>query len=160
MSNIRNLFTYLADLPVTFKDEAGSMVTPTGYDLPELKKHWERPDMPCRLILPMEEYNAVSAGVFEPMNAGTSTGGEMGWNVVDLMLYQKTGQTRGLQDVLPDLVSYMGAYVHAILGNNQPVPGFRMQSVAPNAGVYEFPVGSGQTYYGVEAQVSYIELLQ
>jgi len=160
MSGVRGLYGALADISMTFLTEAGAQQVVTGYDLHELKEKWERPDLPCRLILPMEEYNAVSAGVPEPMSVG-STGvlGLMTWNVVDLMLWKEVGQGRGLQDHLPDMVRYAGQYIEQIMNHTNPMPHMQLARVAPNIGVYEFPVGTDRKYYGVEVQLSFEEII-
>ncbi len=160
MSNIRALYTALAALSMNFTNEASTTTSVTAYDLDELKGRYEKPDLPARILLPMEEYNAANAGVPEMMNAGSSgVGAEMGWNVIDLYLHARTGQGRGLLDMLPDLVRYAGNYVEVLLDNRAPAAQVDLQSLTPVIGVYEFPVGSESHYLGVECRLSFRELI-
>lgn len=160
MSNIRALYTALAALNLDYTDEAAGTTIVTAYDLDELKNNYENPDLPARVLLPMEEYNASNAGVEELMNAGQSgVGGEMLWNITDLYLHSRTGQGTGLMDVLPDLVRYAGNYVEVLLDNRSPAAGLDLQTLTPVVGVYEFPVDSAVSYLGVEVQLVYRELI-
>ncbi len=160
MSNIRALYTALAALDLDFANEASGTTSVAAYDLDELKSGYEKPDLPARILLPMEEYGAANAGVDELMNAGSSgVGGEMRWNVIDLYLHVRSGQGRGLLDVLPDLVRYAGNYVETLLDNRAPAAGLDLQALTPVIGVYEFPVGSEAQYLGVEVQLTFRELI-
>lgn len=160
MSNIRALYTALAALDMDFINEASGSTLVTAYDLDELKGSYENPDLPARVLLPMEEYNGVNPGVPELMNAGsTNVGGEMSWNVIDLYLHASTGQGRGLLDYLPDLVRYAGNYVEVMLDARAPVAGLELMSFTPLIGVYEFPVGGERHYLGVECQLTFRELV-
>ncbi len=71
----------------------------------------------------------------------------------------RSGQGRGLLDVLPDLVRYAGHYVETLLDNRAPAAGLDLQSLTPVIGVYEFPVGSEAQYLGVEVQLIFRELI-
>jgi hypothetical protein len=160
VSNIRALYTALAGLDMSFAPEAGGSTSVAAYDLDDLKGRYEKPDLPARVLLPMEEYNAASPGVPELMNAGsTGVGGELSWNVIDLYLHARTGQGRGLLDYLPDLVRYAGNYIEVMLDTRAPTVGIELMSLTPLIGVYEFPVGGERHYLGVECQLTFRELI-
>ena len=159
MSNLRALYTAIAGIDVVFTAEAGGSVTPTVYDLHELPNTAETADLPLRVLLPLEEWGG-DGPVMELLSTGISgVSGAMTWNVVDLMLYEVVGQTRGMLDVLADLVRYAGAYSEMIMDNRKPVTQTRLKGVAIRPGVYEWPMGSGRSYFGVECGLVFEELI-
>ena len=82
------------------------------------------------------------------------------WNVTDLMLWEAVGQQRGLLDVLPDLVRYCGAYAEAVLDARVPATNITLATVPGlRPGVFEWPLGSGRQFFGVEVLLSYQELI-
>ena len=158
MSNIRSLYTALAGINITFTTEAGSNATPVAYDLNSLPRGIKTGHLPCRLLLPTEEWEG--GGGLEIMSMGTATAsGEMVWNVTDLMLWKAVGQGRGLMDALPDLVRYAGAYVEALIQNRNITPNTRLRSLNVRPGVFQYPLGSNSHFFGVEVNLTFAELI-
>ena len=159
MSNLRALYTAIAGIDLAFTAEAGGSVTPTVYDLHELPNTAETADLPMRVLLPLEEWGGEGP-TFDMISVGTSSvSGLMFWNVVDLMLYDAVGQTRGMLDILADLVRYSAAYVDMLANNRVPTANIQLMNVAIRPGVYEWPIQSGRSYFGVECALVYQELI-
>ena len=158
MSNIRSLYTALAALDITFTTEAGGNSTPTGYDLDSLLQSVDTAQLPCRLLLPTEEYGSDGQGM-ELLAAGNGGSAEVMWNITDLMLWEPVGQTRGFLDVLPDLVRYCGQYASVLLDNRTPATNIQFMTVSFRPGVFTYPLGGNRSYFGVEVLSTWRELI-
>lgn len=159
MSNIRSAYGALADISMNFTNEAGGTTTVTADDLHELKDHYEAADLPKRVLLPTQEYNNNNPGAFEMGSAGT-TGvfAEMMWAATDLLLFEEAGLGL-IEEHLPDMVRYAGNYIETIQDNRAIATNIEIMSHVPLWGTYEYPVGSGQQYHGVEIQIVMRELI-
>jgi hypothetical protein len=160
-SSIRTLFTNLAAVSVTYTNTRGTSVTIEGRDLNKLPPVITTASLPTRILMPTESWGSEGSSL-ERISVGTaSPGALMTWNVTDLYLHEAVGQDRGLQVVLPDLVLYCGAYVDMILTSaaGALATGMSMSGLSVAAGIYEYPLGSGTSFFGVECTSTWIELL-
>jgi hypothetical protein len=147
MSVIRNIYNALEDVTVT----TTSGVTPTAYDLDELKEGITTADLPCRLLLPLGSSPGEGR---EGQFIAVGTTMAIVWQVNDLMLWQASEQGRGLQEFAPEIVDYCGKYLDAMRTFRKPYGSSALESVNMNPGEYEWPTGSGRYYAGVLCQLS------
>lgn len=150
MSAIADIYAALAAKSVTAASK-----TPTVYSLAALKKSAETADLPLRLLLPFSGRGPGRDGQF--ISLGTLT--SITWRITDLCLWEPVAQTLGIAEVSPDIIAYAGAYLDMIRTFRAPttqshITGF---SIAPD--VYQWPVGSGRWYYGVEVVLEIEEVL-
>ena len=160
-SSIRTLFTNLAALTVTYTNERGDSVVVKCLDLSKLQEKITTGSLPIRMLMPTEAWGS-SGSSLERISVGTvNPGGLMTWNITDLFLLEAVGQDRGIMVSLPDLVRYSGAYVDTVLTSMTGAlsTGMTMVGLAVTAGIYEYPLGSGASFFGVEATSSWSELL-
>lgn len=152
MSNFRTVFTNLAALSVTV-----SGTTPQAFDLSATPLDVNPAKMPCRILLPMgaEAAQGHSFQFTEFLNSQTA---EAIWHITDLCLWASISSGRGILTYAPTLASYAAAYIEVLRANWQIANYCQVISASCNLGVYEFPVGSGQYYYGVECTVDVQEL--
>jgi hypothetical protein len=149
MSNLRTIYTALANVPVALN---GSVVT--ALDVDKLPETVAAANLPLRLIMPLGTRPDARAMTFESLN-GVSTAE---WRITDLFLLQTTAQ-RKLEQVAPDLANYMAAYVTA-LSKARALAGALIENVSVTAGVYVYPAQSNATYFGVEATVTVREIVR
>ena len=159
MSSIRTLFTNLAALPITYTSEKGQSKSILGLDLNKAPAVLVAAALPKRVLLPTEAWGSEGSAM-ERISVGTANPGAlMTWNVTDMFLLQGVALGSGLADFLPDLVRYSGGYVTTLLGSILLATGMTLNGLTVTAGVYEYPMGSGNNYYGVEARTTWTELL-
>lgn len=151
MSIITSIYAALAAAPVTVNG-----VTPTAYTPDTLPASAETATLPCRVLDP---FNVGDDGQYSFVAYGTTA--TVHWTIVDLMLWEQVGQTRGPLDVALSLAAYCGAYAEMLRTHRGIVPGGQaaIQQATPRIGVYEWPRGSTVMYYGVEVTLSIEEIL-
>jgi hypothetical protein len=160
-STIRTLFTNLAGLSIVYVNTRGTTLTIEGRDLNKLPPNIVTANLPTRILMPTESWGSEGSSL-ERISVGTaSPGALMTWNVTDLYLHEAVGQDRGLQVLLPDLVLYCGAYVDTMLTSAAGAfaAGMSLSGLNVAAGIYEYPLGSGTSFFGVECTSTWIELL-
>lgn len=160
MSDVRALYSALAELVVSFKNEEGRDVSITGRDLHKMKTN-EIGALPVRILTPFKERGS-GASDLRLLTVGTSNVfGTMTWRIADIMLLCEAGERYGIYKVLPDLVRYSGAYAERIAdaGADLGIGTMTYTGLQLDAALIEWPMGSGQEYYGVEAILSYEELI-
>jgi hypothetical protein len=125
-------------------------------DLHELPTQPASPDMPVRLLLPvgrrasgdLDEFNSFGAG-------GVAT---IVWRVTDLLLWRASGKgARNVLDVAEPLVEYMGVY--AQMARTLRYRKWSATGLQMTPGSWEYPLGSGTLYDGVECVVTFNEIL-
>lgn len=150
-SRLADIFAALAALPVNVN---GASVP--AYGLDALPNSVAAAALPCRLLLPLGtrvEGRSVSfttvgnAGVVVPQ-----------WRITDLLLWKPTAQGRGLNDVAPDLIAYMAAYVDA-LRSTRRFAGAEVIDAAFEPSVYTYPAGGTKDYWGVEVVLQIKEIV-
>lgn len=148
-------------LRTTIYPAIGNMVvtlnaaTVTAYNLDALPNSIQTAHLPCRLLLPTNQMQTGRNA--QPVTFGTNGVWSVVWNVVDLVLLETAGQTRGLLDVAGDIVEYEAAYLSSLsalaIGNSITVEGAQL-----DPGVFEYPTGGGVFFFGVQVTVNVKEL--
>jgi len=156
---LRQLYTALAGMAVSFTGEDGADYTVTAKDLHQLPKRLQTGHLPLRLLLPSEAYDARGGELLAIGAGAEAAAGEVQWVIADLMLWEAAGQRSGLKDIYPDLVRYAGAYAETIMQNRAPVTGVSLISLSIGVGAYEYPLGSGDLWHGVECILLWREIL-
>lgn len=139
--------------------------TPTVYGLTGLPNTVASANLPCRILLDLANAGEGQSMEFFSINSGISGGGAqyVDWQLSDLLLYLPQAQGLGVKQVAVALVDYTGAYVDACRSNRglvntatneANVTGLR---VAP--GIYEYPVSSGNFYWGCMATLTIREII-
>jgi hypothetical protein len=112
---------------------------------------------PARIISPLakkdEGENAVQ---FTIGNQYT-----VNWTITDLLLFRPVKDGTGLEYNMPHLVDYMGKYIDAIRANNKLsfAKHVAITSAKIEVGVYEYPVGSENWYYGCMGTLKVTEII-
>lgn len=153
MSVITSIYAAIAAKTVT----TTKGVTPTTYDLDELKNSVDTAITPCRLLLPIGDDTPGDGREGAFVAIGTSM--TIVWQINDLMLLKPTEQGLGLKDFAYELVDYCGKYLDAMRDLKCPVANTSLESVRMLPGIYEWPMGSGRNYSGVLCQLSIREHL-
>ena len=160
MSDIRSLYAALADLEIAFTDEEGNAQTILGRDLHEVRED-ESIAVPIRVLAPFKERGSGASDLTLLTVGVTDVFGTMTWRIADLFLWKETGEDYGIAWILPDLVRYAGAYAEKIAdaGRDLGIGTMTFQSLTLDAAVIEWPMQSGDEYFGVEAVIAYEELI-
>jgi len=159
MSSIRTLYATLADTAIAYTNEAGASISVTARDLHEVKV--EEMEPPVRILMPYRERSAGGSDL-RLLTVGTSSVfGEVEWAISDLFLLARSGSGYGVHDYLPDLVRYAGAYAEKIAdaGADLGIGVMTFQGLTLDCSQIEWPLQSGNWFYGVEAVLVYTELI-
>jgi hypothetical protein len=161
MSNIRTLYTNISNMDVSFtREDSIDTGVITCRDLNELPDGVVgTAELPVRLLLPMEEWGGDAPNLGIISAGATGVTGMMTWMVVDLLLWDQVGQNVQLQQHYPDLVRYCGAHIEQLLDNKDMADHVYLRNVTYRTGVYSYPMGSTKQYYGVEATISFEEVV-
>lgn len=160
MSNVRDLYTNLAAVDISFTKEDGVATgTIDCRDLNELPDGvLSGTDLPVRLLLPVEEWGANAPNLTKISSGSSGVSARVPWMVVDLLLWEQVGNSQ-ISEYYPDLVKYCGAHVEAMLNNKDIATNVYLQSATYRTGTYQFPMNAKQQYFGVEAMITYWELI-
>lgn len=148
---IRSIYDNIASVNITVDGKI-----PTPYKPDELPNSVERARTPCRLLLPVHS-GAGAGGQFAFVSLGRL--GSVTWNIVDLMIWKPAAQGTGIANVAGVLIDYAEAYITALQSVRGIAPQSSINTIAVAPGVYEWPMSSGQYYYGVRCEVSVTEVL-
>lgn len=107
--SLAGICTALAAVNVTASGKTPLTYEPSSATRP-LRARFDTADLPCRVILPFGANFTARASALTI--GGTPKSGS--WQPVDLLLWESTGQGRGIIDILPELVAYIDAYNTAI----------------------------------------------
>lgn len=150
-SRLVDIFEALAEMPVAVN---GAVVNVYGLDT--LPNSVAAAALPARLLLPLgtrSEGRSVSFATFGQNGVVVPQ-----WRITDVLLYKPTAQGRGLNDVAPDLIAYMAAYVDALRAT-RTLAGATIVDAGLEPGVWTYPVGGSKDYYGVEATLTLKEIV-
>lgn len=81
------------------------------------------------------------------------------WRVTDLLLWQPVNQDIGLSTHEPALITYMVAYLDVVAANRAISTKSSIRECTLIPGVFEWPQGGGQQYFGVEATLTIQEVI-
>lgn len=155
MSQIRQLYTNLAGMTVSFTTEADGSVTVPCYDLHQLPNSVQAADTPCRLLLPYSSVTNAKNGMY----ASLDTIGQINWSIGDLLLWKPGALGKGIGQVAADLVRYQGAYAEALryfkaMGTTDSVV---IEGWSFEPGLWNWPIGSDVWFQGVMIQLVVLE---
>ena len=152
---LRDVFTALAAMDVSFTNESGATVTVSAKDLDEARENVENNDCPLRVLMPMADQGA-DGEPGEVLGAGNVALGTITWGIVDAYL-QREQAIGKLSEQLPDLVRYAEAYAETISKNILPLGDeyLRLKTFEIQPGQVEYPINSGRFYWGVACVLRY-----
>lgn len=154
MSDLVTIYQAFRDMSVSV-----GATTPSVYTLGTAKDWAEGADLPLRLITISSPAELSAAGQFIALGTLSS----ITWRVSDLMLWAEAGSGSGSGDYMENVLSYAGGYVEALRGKRGPASAGSNQAhivgqtITP--GVFEYPAGSGRSYWGVECVIDVEEFL-
>lgn len=152
-SQIEAIITAIAGISVT-----ADSITPTVYYGDTLKQGGD--NAPMRVILPSDVDSDTRGVKFGNLNTGTFV--TVVWNISDLFLFKNVSTGSGLAEAANTLIRYAGAYAAALVGHQNVIANSRnvgIEGVGISIGAYQFPVGSGIYYYGVETRYQIREII-
>ncbi len=159
MSSIRAIFTALAAKTITVTSSvAYGTVTPQVFDLHQLVPNPDSARLPARWLLPFGVF-PTEAKEFHFIALGNTV--KMTWQISDLLLWRAAQLGQGLGSDTVDLVNYAGLYADMLRTFRKPVASAQahIESVNIAIGVYEYPVQSGQFFYGCSCVFNIPEVL-
>lgn len=139
-SGILNIYAAIAQM-----DVVATNFTPTAYDIDALPNAVKSLHCPARLLLPLGTSGENRSTTFQSVGRLM----QVQWKITDLLLYKPLGQGAGVAGVAFDLIDYMRAYIEAIKQNRALATG-TLVSVNFDAGVFTYPLGTQNHFYGVE----------
>ena len=161
MSNIRQLFTRLASLPVEFVNELGDNVTVRGIDLMSMRGSVTAAELPLRIIEPIGK---LSSRVNSGLVIGADCGYEITWQLQDGFFIKPIGIGSNINVASADMVRYMGAYaaMATIISDElkQHLPEITLESIEidpPN--VFAYPLLGQSEYLGVISRLTFKEFI-
>lgn len=139
-SDILGIYNAIATMPVP-----AANFTPQVYPIARLPQTLSSADCPARLLLPLGTSGENRSTTFQSVGRFMA----VSWKITDLLLYKPLGKGSGVQDVAFDLLDYMRAYVEAAKQNRALGAG-TLVSLNFEAGVFTYPLGTNNVFYGVE----------
>lgn len=148
MSNLRQIVTAISNLTVTFTNELNNSVTVTNYDVNALPRIVPAADLPIRMLgvargSSSSDWSRVSAGL---------TDGQINHSIAEIALIEMVGLSR-MQDEWCDVMRYCDRLVVVLQANQNIYAKSEIISATCNRGVYEYPEGSGDVFYGAQTDV-------
>lgn len=151
MSDLVNIYDALAAMPVTIE---GAVVT--AYAPRNMPASVPTGNLPVRILLPLGTRSGANA-VSQQSMARQNVTVTCEWRCVDLFLYKPGSQGR-VSDNAGALVQYQAAYVDAIKYYHHLTKTALIEAVAMDVGIYEYPAGSKEQYFGVQVTVTIKEI--
>ena len=152
MSNLRSIVSALAALSVSYTAEASGTVTPTAYDISVLPASMPGANLPARLL---GTTRGASDANLTPVTAGVVDGVVM-HSVSELALIELVGLSR-VADEWPDTMRYMDALLVVLQANRSIFTRSEITSASSSRGVYEWPAGSGENFFGCQTIINITE---
>lgn len=147
--SLATICTALAAVSVTAAGKTPLTYEPNGATNRKLKNSFSTGELPARIIMPF------GADVLATAKALTIAGApkQTTWQLADLLLWDTIGQTRGIADIVPDLLAYVDAYSTAIRAALRitPSPMAIVESWTFSPGVLTW---NDVKYYGVEVALT------
>lgn len=153
MSNLRNIATALTALTVTYTDESLVSVTVANYGIQSSPSSMPSANVPARLVGVLR---SGANSVLTYIAAGVSESGRVVHSVGELALLMPVGLSRPV-DEWPDTMRYTDAYTALIQANRSIYANCEIEQVSLQRGMFEYPSGSGEYFYGVETSLQIIE---
>lgn len=152
-SILLTIYDDLEAMTVSYADKNGATVTANCLNIGERSDSIQTAHLPCRILTT----TANDTG-FIYKGAGI----KMAWQITDLFLLESAMRDMGKFVQLPVLKRYEVAYAEAVAKLWQLVHGWSTETLGLNlsmqAGVFEYPAGSGVSFYGVKCDVNFEEI--
>lgn len=148
--SLAGICTALAAVSVTAAGKTPLTYEPNGAAR-KLKNSFSTAELPARIIMPF------GADVLATAKALTIAGApkQTTWQLADLLLWDTIGQTRGIADIVPDLLAYVDAYNTAIRAalriTSSPVAIIESWTFSPGVLTWN---DVKPNYYGVEVKLT------
>lgn len=152
-SNLRSIQDAVANLSVSYTNEAGGSVTPTAKDINQMPSSVPAADVPIRLMGPISEGGNTDSFVFDAVGANV----EYTHTVTELALIANAGLSQ-ISVQLPDQVRYSDAIQSALVSNRGIYTNCDITDGNATRKVTEFPPGSGEWWYSVLTEITVREL--
>jgi len=130
-------------------------VTPTVRNYNNLRDSVKSVDTPVRLLLTTTGESNAESAAFITMGKLQ----KISWTIEDLLLWKPAGEGEGLSKNSEKLVDYMAAYAEAIRQKRQFTAQSHVTSVRMVPGIYAWPEGSGNMFFGVRCFVRVEEIV-
>lgn len=156
-SQISAIYTAFENMTITV-----SSVTPRVYGLTGLPNSIAAADLPARVLLDLANAAEGQSMEFFTVNSGIGGGGAqyVDWQMNDLLLWMPEAHGRGVKDVATALIAYCGKYIDTVRNSRNIVSSASFTGLRVSPGVYEYPAGSGQMYWGVMATSTIREIIE
>lgn len=145
-TNILAIFNTIEAMSVT-----ANTLTPTVYDLAELRNVVQPSALPARLLLPYNDVNNLSSVITDFELGNTAT---VSWTITDRLLWATATGGAGIEEHTEDIARYIGAYNDAVLALEWAAIDdlVNVVSVSQRARAdIQYPSGSGMFYIGVDS---------
>lgn len=152
-SNLRSITDAVANLSVSYTNEAGATITPSAKDVNQIQSSVPSADVPIRLIGITTEGGNADSMVFDAVGSNV----EYTHAVTELCLVENVGLSR-LLDELPDQQRYSDAILGALASNRGIYTNSDITDAIATRTVTEFPPGSGEWWYSVLTEITVREL--
>jgi len=152
-SNLRAITDAIANLSVSYTNEAGGSVTPTAKDINQVPSSVPAADVPIRLVGITTEGGNSDSMLFDAVDTNV----EYTHTVTELCLVESVGLSR-LSDELPDQQRYSDAILGTLVSNRGIYTNSDIQAAAATRTVIEFPPGSEEWWYSVLTEITVREL--
>ena len=152
-SNLRAITDAIANLSVSYTNEAGGSVTPTAKDINQVPSSVPAADVPIRLVGITTEGGNTDSMMF----VAVDTNVEYTHTVTELCLVESVGLSR-LPDELPDQQRYSDAILGTLVSNRGIYTNSDITDAIATRTVTEFPPGSGEWWYSVLTEITVREL--
>jgi hypothetical protein len=152
-SNLRAITDAIANLSVSYTNEAGGSVTPTAKDINQVPSSVPAADVPIRLVGITTEGGNTDSMMF----VAVDTNVEYTHTVTELCLVESVGLSR-LLDELPDQQRYSDAILGTLVSNRGIYTNSDITDAIATRTVTEFPPGSGEWWYSVLTEITVREL--
>lgn len=159
MSDLRAIFAALAAKTIQVPNSVVyGTITPTVYDVDALPPKADSAQLPARWLLPFGVF-PTEARDFHFIALGSTT--KATWQISDLLLWRATSLGLGLSSDAADLVTYAGLYADMLRAFRKPLANGQayIESVQIAIGIYEYPVQSGNFFYGCSCVLNIPEVL-
>lgn len=157
-SRIVDIYRAIGNIPVS---AAGK--TPTVRHLDQLPRSVSTAQLPIRLMLPFGNFNTLLSRQADVSHVTISGAvNRVNWFVRDLCLWRPLAQGIGLEDSADQIMEYAGNYLAAITEHRRSLSNAGQSFIdgaAISPGIHEYPLESGNWYFGIDCTVNVIEIL-
>jgi hypothetical protein len=152
-SNLRAITDAVANLSVSYTNEAGATITPSSKDINQVPTSIPAASVPVRLVGVTTEGGNTDSMVFDAVDASA----EYTHTVTELTLIESVGLSRK-SDELPDQQRYSDAILGTLVSNRGIYTNSDIVGATATRAIAEFPAGTQEFWYSVTTEVTIREL--